>query len=100
MPRVPGSQAQKVYSGAGFCRELISDRACLLKKVHLVGHYRQKVSVAGILSWLDPIHYLAGKVTSEKGDCSLYIFPWQFLDRICSLLVCVKSLFRDDIWLL
>ena len=36
MPRVPGSKAQKVYSGAGFCQELISDRAYLLKKVHLV----------------------------------------------------------------
>ena len=36
VPRVPVSKAQKVYSGAGFCQELISDRACLLKKVHLV----------------------------------------------------------------
>ena len=36
VPRVPGSKAQKVYSGAGFFQELISDRACLLKKVHLV----------------------------------------------------------------
>ena len=36
MPRVPETKAQKVYSGAGFCQELISDRACLLKKVHLV----------------------------------------------------------------
>ena len=36
VPRAPGSKSQKVYSGAGFCQELISDRACLLKKVHLV----------------------------------------------------------------
>ena len=36
LPRVPGSKAQKVYLGAGFSQELISDRACLLKKVHLV----------------------------------------------------------------
>ena len=39
MPRVPGSKAQKVYSGAGSSQELISDRACLLKKVHLVLYY-------------------------------------------------------------
>ena len=38
VPRVPRSKAQKVYLGAGFSLELISDRACLLKKVHLV-HY-------------------------------------------------------------
>ena len=36
MPRVPGSKAQEVYSGVGFCQDLISDRACPLKKVHLV----------------------------------------------------------------
>ena len=36
MPRVSGSRAQKVYFGAGFSQELISDRVCLLKKVHLV----------------------------------------------------------------
>ena len=36
MPRVPRSKAQKVYLGAGSSQELISDRACLLKKVHLV----------------------------------------------------------------
>ena len=39
VPRLPGSKAKKVYSGAGFCQELISDRACLLKKVHLVLSY-------------------------------------------------------------
>ena len=33
---MPGSKAQKVYLGAGFCQELISNRACLLKKVNLV----------------------------------------------------------------
>ena len=38
MPRVPGSKTQKVYSGAGFCQELISDRACLLKEVNLVNY--------------------------------------------------------------
>ena len=27
VPRVPGSKAKKVYSGAGFSQELISDRA-------------------------------------------------------------------------
>ena len=36
VPRVPRSKAQKVYLGAGAFQELISDRACLLKKVHLV----------------------------------------------------------------
>ena len=36
---VPGLKAQKLYSGAGFCQELISDRAYLLKKVHLVISY-------------------------------------------------------------
>ena len=34
--RVPWSKAQKVYLGAGVFQELISDRACLLRKVHLV----------------------------------------------------------------
>ena len=36
VPRVPRLKAQKVYSGTGFSQELISDRAWLLKKVHLV----------------------------------------------------------------
>ena len=38
VPRVPGSKAQKVFLGVVFSQELISDRACLLKKVHLVNH--------------------------------------------------------------
>ena len=33
LSKVPESKAQKLYSGAGFSRELISDRALLLKKV-------------------------------------------------------------------
>ena len=53
MPRVPGSKAKNVYSGAGFCQELISDRACLLTKVHLVYYYKS----LGTSNFIcDPLH--------------------------------------------
>ena len=45
MPRVPGSKAHKVYLGAGSSQELISDQACLLKKVHLVLYMYSSVVV-------------------------------------------------------